>query len=211
MDSSLHGDAFPSNDFSSEFQFDCAFGFDGEFDFGFGGDFNFLSAHDSGFGGSPLGDDQFEYDGVSIDHSIEDYVAFRRHCRRHIHRTNHHFRIESVKKSCWYLQFLKPGITREITHELSSSDRYGDFCHYFRMPLFKVEELTSLLIRRGYIEQPRSHFRRGEYRERSEILVMSALYVLGNGASFRSLRAQTNISISECRKFFYASLTRWWI
>ena len=37
MDSSLHSDAFPSNDFSSEFQFDCAFGFDGEIDFGFGG------------------------------------------------------------------------------------------------------------------------------------------------------------------------------
>ncbi len=54
MDSSLHGDAFPSYDFSSEFQFDCAFGFDGEFDFGFGGDFNFLSA-----------DDQFEYDLVA--------------------------------------------------------------------------------------------------------------------------------------------------
>ena len=37
MDSSLRGDAFPSKDFSSEFQFDCAFGFDGEFDFVFGG------------------------------------------------------------------------------------------------------------------------------------------------------------------------------
>ena len=37
MDSSLRGDAFPSNDFSSELQFDCAFGFDGEFDFVFGG------------------------------------------------------------------------------------------------------------------------------------------------------------------------------
>ena len=199
MDSSLHGDAFLSDDFSSEFQFDCSFGFDGEFDFGFGGDFDFL------------GDDQFEYDGVSIDHSIEDYVAFRRRRRRRIRRTNRHFRIESVKSSCWYLQFLKPGITREMTHELSSSDRYGDFRHYFRMPLCKVEELTSLLILRGYIKQPRSHFRRGEYRERSEILVMSALYTLGNGASFRSLRVQTNISISECRKFFYVLLTRWWI
>ena len=135
MDSSLHGDAFPSDDFSSEFQFDCAFGFDGEFDFGFGGDFNFLSA-----------DDQFEYDGVSIDHSIEDYVAFRRRRHRRIRRTNRHFRIESVKKSCWYLQFLKPGITREMTHELSSSNRYGDFRHYFRMPLFKVEESTFFLI-----------------------------------------------------------------
>jgi hypothetical protein len=51
MDSSLQGDAFLPNDFSSEFQFDCAFGFDGEFDFGFGGDFNFLSAQESGFGG----------------------------------------------------------------------------------------------------------------------------------------------------------------
>jgi hypothetical protein len=108
MDSSLRGDAFLSNDFSSEFQFDCAFGLDGEFDFGFGGDFNFLSTHESGFGGSPLGDDQFEYDGVSIDHSIEDYVAFRHRRRRRIRRTNRHFRIESVKKSCWYLQFLKP-------------------------------------------------------------------------------------------------------
>jgi hypothetical protein len=75
MDSSLHGDAFPSNDFSSEFQFDCAFGFDGEFDFGFGGDFNFLSAHESGFGGSPLGDDQFEY-GTSV--KLHCHIS--RHC-----------------------------------------------------------------------------------------------------------------------------------
>ena len=154
MDSSLCGDAFPSNNFSSEFQFDCAFGFDGEFNFGFGGDFNFLSALESGFGGASLGDDQFDYDGISIDYSIKDYVSFRCCHRRCIQQSNRQFWIESVKKSCWYVQFLKPGITREMMHELSSSDRYGDFCHYFRMPLFKVEELTSLLIRRGYINQP---------------------------------------------------------
>jgi hypothetical protein len=176
MDSSLHGDTFPPNEFSSEFQFDCAFGFDGEFDFGFGGDFNFLSAQESGFGGASFGANPFDYDGVSIDCSIEDYVSFRRHRRRHIRRTNCHFRIESVKKSCWYFQFLKPGITRQMTHELSSSDRYGDFRHYFRIPLFKVEELTSFLIRRGYIDQPRSYFRQQEYHERAEILVMSALF-----------------------------------
>ena len=84
MDSSLCGVAFPSNNFSSEFQFDCAFGFDGEFDFGFGGDFNFLSAKESGFGGTSFGADPFDYNGVSIDCSIEGYVSFR-HCRcRHI-------------------------------------------------------------------------------------------------------------------------------
>jgi hypothetical protein len=159
---------------------------------GLGGDFNFLSAQESGH---QLGDDQFDYDGVSIDYSIEDYVAFRRRRRRRIRRTNRHFRIESIKKSS--------GITtREMTQELSSSDRYGNFRHYFRMPLFKVEELTTLLIRRGYIDQPRSYFRQREYRERADILVMSVLHTLGNGASFRSLRAQTNISISKCRKLF---------
>ena len=211
MDSSLCGDAFPSNNFSSEFQFDSAFGFDGEFNFGFGGDFNFLSAQESGFGGASLGDDQFDYDGISIDYSIKDYVAFRRHRRRRICRSNHHFWIESVKKSRWYIQFLKPGITREMTHELSSSNRYGNFCHYFRMPLFTVEELTSLLIQRGYIDQPRSYFPQQEYHKRAEILVMSALFTSGNSASFHSLRVQMNISISDCRTFFYVSLTQWWI
>jgi hypothetical protein len=76
MDSSLCGDAFPLNNFSSEFQFDCVFGFDGEFEFGFGGDFNFLSAQESGFGGASLGDNQFDNDGILIDYSIKDYVAF---------------------------------------------------------------------------------------------------------------------------------------
>ena len=52
---------------------------------GLGGDFNFLSAQESGFVGSPLGDDQFDYDGVSIDYSIEDYVAnSRRRSRRQL-------------------------------------------------------------------------------------------------------------------------------
>ena len=142
MDSSLRRDAFPLNNFSLEFQFDCAFGFDGEFNFGFGGDFNFLSVQESGFGGASFGADPFDYDGIPIDCSIEDYVSFMRRRRLRIRRSNCHFWIESVKKSCWYIQFLKPELTCEITHELSSSDRYGNFYHYFRMPLFKVEELT---------------------------------------------------------------------
>ena len=68
---------------------------------GLGGDFNFLSVQESGFGGASFGADPFDYDGVSIDCSIEDYVSFRHHCCCRICRTNHQFWIESVKKSCW--------------------------------------------------------------------------------------------------------------
>jgi hypothetical protein len=46
-------------------------------------------------------------------------------------------------------------MTREITHELSSSDQFGEFQHWFRMPLSKVEDLTNILIDRGYIITPR--------------------------------------------------------
>jgi hypothetical protein len=27
----------------------------------------------------------------------------------------------------WYRNFLRPGMTRDLTHELSTSDRYGEF------------------------------------------------------------------------------------
>jgi hypothetical protein len=43
------------------------------------------------------------------------------------------------------------------------------------MPLSKVEELTDIFISRGYIEVPRSLKFREEFRERAELLVMSAL------------------------------------
>ena len=71
------------------------------------------------------------------------------------------------------------------------------------MPLAKVEELTDILISRGYIKVPRSHRFRAEFRERSELLVMSALYRLGNGNSFRQLRSMCHISVSEIRLFFF--------
>ncbi len=70
------------------------------------------------------------------------------------------------------------------------------------MPLSKVEELTDILINRGYIKVPRSLKFREEFRERSELLVMSALYRLGNGNSFRQLRSMCHISVSEACKFF---------
>ncbi len=83
---------------------------------------------------------------------------------------------ENVKKSCKYRYFTRPGLTCKITHKLSSSNLLGEFCHWFRMSLAKVEELTTILIDCGYITQPRSHRCRKVFREHSELLVMSALY-----------------------------------
>ena len=101
-------------------------------------------------------------------------------------------------------------IGKVIKQSRSSKLRWAHICAHSRIPV-KVEELTSLLIWRGYIDQPRSMFWRQDYHRRAEILVMSALFTLGNGALFCSLRGQTNISISECLKFLSVSLTRWWI
>jgi len=61
----------------------------------------------------------------------------------------------------------------------------------------RIEDLTNILIDRGYIIPPRSHRRRAVFRERLELLVMSALYLLGSGAAFRSCKPLCGISTLE--------------
>jgi hypothetical protein len=89
-----------------------------------------------------------------------------------------------------------------MKNELSTSDRFGEFRSYFRMPLSKVEELTDYFIIRGYLKPARSLMQRSEFRERSELFIMTALYRLGTEASFRTCRALCHISTSEVRLFF---------
>ena len=79
------------------------------------------------------------------------------------------------------------------------------FQHYFRMPLWKVEELCDLLIIRGYIPLPQTRFRQEEFRDRTELLVMSSLYLLGTGASFQACQPLCYISTSEVHNFFIVS------
>jgi hypothetical protein len=95
---------------------------------------------------------------------------------------------------------------RDLTHELSSSDCFGKFYSWFRMPLAKVEVLMSTLINHGCIVLPRLHRHRSKFREQSEFLVMSALNILANGTSFWLCKALCNISTSEVRKFFFLCL-----
>mgnify|MGYP006168696227 CR=1 FL=1 len=137
-----------SFDFSSEFlpeEVDYSEAFD------FGVDFSFLPEVDF-FATSTPGDDEFEYDDVSCDVSFVSYVSLSsdpKRCRRKKrkkrskNRTNYR---ASVRTSCWYINYLAPVNVRELTHELSTSDRYGKICHWFCMPLCKVEELTTLLM-----------------------------------------------------------------
>jgi hypothetical protein len=47
---------------------------------------------------------------------------------------------------------------------------------------------------------------RTKYHERAELLVMSALYLLGRGAAFHSCRALCYISMSKVCKFFFTFL-----
>jgi len=71
------------------------------------------------------------------------------------------------------------------------------------MPLSKVNELMDIFISWGYIEVPRSLKFREEFREHAELLVLSALYHLGNGNLFRQCRSMCNISVSEIHLFFF--------
>jgi hypothetical protein len=152
-----------------------------------------LAAFDFGgfelMGGSlftSFGSYENEYDDASFSFSVESYVGVRNrnHCSRKKRRPNRQFRKKSVKKSCWYCEFLRPGITRDLTHELSTLDRFGEFRNWFRMTLSKIKELTDTFINREYIKPARLLMYRAEFRERSELFIMTALYRLGTGASF---------------------------
>ena len=119
---------------------------------------------------------------------------------------NHTSYRASVKTLCWYSNYLEPGQVRETTHELSRFDRYDKCCHWFCMPLCKLEELTTLPVLRSFICEPMIYWRMLEFRKCVELLVMSLLYILGHGASFRSLRPLCHMSKSNCTNFSHVLL-----
>jgi hypothetical protein len=132
---------------------DCSTNFLGNIEFGafnFGGDFYFF-ADDSD---DTIGTGSYKYDRVLYDYSVEGSVHIRlcRHnCKR---RPNRCILNKSVKSLCWYINFFKLGETRELTH-LMSTNQYGDFRHWFWIPLKKVESLAEIFIEHGYIVSSR--------------------------------------------------------
>ena len=101
MSSPRHDDDSFSVDFLSELI--SAFDFGGQFELT--GDLLFT-----------FGSYENEYDDASFLFSYESYVGVRNRNRRirKKRRPNRQFRKKSVKKSCWYREFLRPGITRDL-------------------------------------------------------------------------------------------------
>ncbi len=167
-------------DFLSGFQDDAEFGMSFDFlDVDFGADFTFKDAFDF----DCIGSGSFEYNNISCEFSDEHMLWLQQCIRQKKHMANCTYSFENIEKSCWYQYFMRRGRTQELTHELSSSNRFGDFRHWFCMPLAKVEVLTNILIDCGYIVPPRSHQQCVVFHERSNVWVMFALHLLGMGAS----------------------------
>ena len=196
---------------SSLLDFDFGAGFDvseddafDDFDADFGRAFDFgdaLDAASCNFDGSVTA----KVDDASFGNISEDSGCPRPH-RRKICRTNRVYRVESVTESAWYRYFTRPGMTRDLTHELLSSDCFGHFRHYFCMPLSKVEELTDMLIKQGYVFFPRTRWCQAKFWEQTELLVMSSLSLLANGAAIRAIQPLCSISTFEVHKFYYLFL-----
>ena len=128
----------PSDEFEREILREFDF-----MDFDFARQFNFSRVFEGG-GDRSVG--SFDSNAVSVEYSHDDAARGGYRCRQHRRQrcSNRMYRIESVKTSCWYREFLWPGPVRELTYELSLRDRYSEFCDFFRMPLSKVDELVDI-------------------------------------------------------------------
>ncbi len=162
-------------------------------DFNFARQFNFSRVFEGG-GDRSVG--LFDSDAVLVEYSHDGSACGGHRCHQH-HRQQHSncmYCIESVKTSCWYCEFLRPGPVRELTYELSHRDRHSEFGNFFCMPLSKLDKLVDIFVRQGYIPMPRSLFRHGEFQDCTELLVMAALHILAKGATFKSCCTLTHIS-----------------
>lgn len=77
-----------------------------------------------------------------------------------------------------------------------------EFCHWCHMPLFKVEELTEILMMNECITEPRSLAFHAKFHGWSELLVMSSLYILGRAGSFHSYQTLRHMSVVAVCLFY---------
>jgi hypothetical protein len=102
---------FVCADFGVEFLNDL--NFDAKFDFRL--EFTRIFDYDN-FAGD------VDYGRISVSCTRDNQDAPGVTSSRTKHWSNCQYRIRSVKKSCWYVNYLKPGETRELMYDLTSSD-----------------------------------------------------------------------------------------
>ena len=115
-----------------------------------------------------------------------------------VRRPKRHLIFRSVKTSCWYLNYLKPGAAGNLTYELSASDRFGEFHHWFRMPLVKVDQLTEILKMNGCITKPRSLCCRAEFSKKIRGPSHALSLYFGEGGAIQFLLVIVSYFLVDC-------------
>jgi hypothetical protein len=144
MDPPRAGDALPAFDFLSEFlpapDFGESYRFNRLFNFDDAGDLPLIGG----------------YEDDSCSFYVESYVVIAGiAAAKKKRRANRVYHKQSALLLPWNVNFLPPGFTQDLTHELPSSDCFCKFCSLFQTKLEKVEELTNFLVEWGYIVEPR--------------------------------------------------------
>ena len=153
-------------------------------------------------------DDDDDDDGLRGDSGTK-----KRKKKRKVHaRRSFHYKIGALKTSTYYEKFLSdrvvsvPGASDSTVRELSrkiSLNPKSTFRSWFRMPLYKVEQLASRIVSEKVITL--SHHCRTEeqLKIKAELLVMGSLAILGGAyVSFKQVPINTNIGATDHSKFF---------
>jgi hypothetical protein len=125
------------------------------------------------------------------------------------------YHISRYEKSAWYKSFLSTDklvrrarrygsfiTVRELTDKMSRNSKSA-FRAWFRMPLYKVEELVDRFIREGWVTLTHHCRTLEKLQIKTELLILGTLAMLGGTMnSFRQLPTVTNICATDHNHFF---------
>lgn len=102
---------------------------------------------------------------------------------------------------CGHLQIkllskFPPSIVHERTY-VESHDKFSIVRSNIWMPLHKIDKLTELFINRGWVQPTKRVRLRQHLCDRTQLLMMAVLKVLGNRRPFCQFKIQTEFSIEE--------------
>ena len=128
-------------------------------------------------------------------------------------RRSYHYMIGNYEESTFFQKYLSnelisvPGSGEKISvrqHTMQQSlKNLSSFRSWFRLPLYKVEEIADRFITNGWICQSHHCRTPGKLKIKTELLVMGSLALLaGTIQNFCQLPIVTNICATDHSKFF---------